>query len=76
VYLEHIISYNLDHFEARKIMKIDNFVESILKVTASDNLDISSDLQSSQTKNINELIEDEKNKQVNEKNVEQKTEEN
>ena len=57
-------------------MKIDNFVESILKVTASDNLDISSDLQSSQTKNINELIEDEKNKQVNEKNVEQKTEEN
>lgn len=55
-------------------MKIDNFIESELKVTASDNVDISSDLTASQTKNISELLEDEK-KQKNNKNNEKETSE-
>lgn len=44
-------------------MNIDNFVKSELKVTASENLDISSDLAAQQTKNISELLINEKEKE-------------
>lgn len=42
-------------------MKIDHFIQSELRVIASENVDISSDLNNNQDKNINELL-DEKTK--------------
>jgi hypothetical protein len=38
-------------------MKIDHFIQSELRVVASENVDISSDLNNNQDKNINELLE-------------------
>lgn len=56
-------------------MNIDNFVKSELKVTASENLDISSDLEQNQTKNISELIgNEEKKEQKNHKEQEKNNE--
>lgn len=43
-------------------MNIDNFVQSELKVVASENIDISHDLEQLQTKNISELLINEKEK--------------
>lgn len=52
-------------------MNIDNFIQSELKVIASENLDISSDLEQHQTKNISELlVNEEKEKQKNSKEQE------
>ena len=47
-------------------MKIDHFIQSELKVIASANLDISTDLESTQTKNINELLYNEKEEVIDE----------
>lgn len=47
-------------------MKIDHFIQSELKVVASENLDISDDLDSTQTKNISELLNNEKEENTNE----------
>lgn len=49
-------------------MNIDNFVKSELRVIASEKLDISNDLIIEQTKNISELL-------INEKEKEQETSE-
>lgn len=48
-------------------MNIDNFIKSELKVIASENLNIASDLEKQQTKNINELLIDEQKEKNNEK---------
>lgn len=55
-------------------MNIDNFVQSELRVVASENLDITNDLQASQTKNINELLINEKEKE--QENAEEKNTKN
>lgn len=44
-------------------MNIYNFVKSELKVTASENLDISGDLEQHQTKNIRKLLVNEEKKE-------------
>lgn len=41
-------------------MNIDHFIQSELKVVASENIDIESDLLAVQTKNISELLNNEK----------------
>lgn len=41
-------------------MNIDHFIQSELKVIASENLDIQADLSAIQTKNIGELLNNEK----------------
>jgi hypothetical protein len=51
-------------------MNIDNFVQSELRVIASEKLNISSDLEKEQIKNISELLIDEKEKE--QKNNKQK----
>lgn len=52
-------------------MNIDHFIQSELHVVASENLDISQDLQSSQSKDINELLINEAKKESeNQKNKE------
>lgn len=53
-------------------MNIDHFIQSELHVIASENLDISQDLNSSQSKNINELLINE----AKENSEKQKNEEN
>lgn len=61
----------MNHFEARNIMNIDHFIQSELKVTASENLDISKDLEAQQNNSISELLDNEKtekNSQDQEKN--------
>jgi len=50
----------------KNIMNIDNFVKSELRVIASEKLNIASDLEQQQTKNINELLINEKEKEENE----------
>lgn len=49
-------------------MNIDNFIPSTLKITASEKIDIQPDLDSSQSKNIDQLL--------NEKTTQKKSEEN
>jgi uncharacterized protein YfdQ (DUF2303 family) len=46
--------------ESKKIMKIDHFIQSELKVVASENLNITDDLLSTQSKHIDELLNNEK----------------
>lgn len=54
-------------------MNIDHFIKSALHVVASETLDISQDLNCSQTKNISELLADEaKEESKNQENQEDK----
>lgn len=57
-------------------MNIYNFVKSELKVTAGENLDISSDLEQHQTNNIRELlVNEEKKEEKNDKDQKENTSE-
>jgi len=55
-------------------MNIDNFISSELKIVASQNINIQDDLNTTQDKSINTLINEENNKNTNEKKVSEKTE--
>lgn len=57
-------------------MNIDHFIQSELKVTASENLDINSDLSAVQTKNISELLYNEEEENTEDQIKNQKEEEN
>lgn len=60
------ILYNMALITLRQeIMNIDNFIQSELRVIASEKLDISNDLEIKQTKNISELLINEEKKEEN-----------
>jgi len=57
-----------------KHKKYNNLANSTIKVVASENLDISDDLNNNQYKSIAELYEEENSEKNNEKNNEENTE--